>query len=131
MNPNEKTLKTAFEWDTYFENSSYNEVRKNSPMLGYRRHPTTFSPDGDLLYLTSMDLDVNTEDAEELDNILKDLADGYRTAVEIKNSNYRIYAYSFDFELVCGLLDSLGYDGYQSPNALIEEMGNKNIKKVL
>lgn len=48
----------------------YREVHDNSPDLSSRRPPLLYNPDRTLLYLPSVDLDVVTDDCEELERIL-------------------------------------------------------------
>lgn len=70
----------SFEWDKYLATAKYAEVMRNSPDLSSRRPPALYSPDRAWIYLSSLDLDFETNDINGLKNILKDLAASYTHA---------------------------------------------------
>ena len=63
--------KPEFDWDAYFKNISFAEVRENSPSLRSNRLPSIYSPDHSLFYVSSQDVEVDTNDIHKLASILE------------------------------------------------------------
>ncbi|MBP4046976.1 hypothetical protein [Chromobacterium violaceum] len=112
-----------FDWDGYFSTASFETVRKASPELDGRRPPTTYSPNGKLLYLSSQDFDVEIDDPEQLRQALTATGQSYANAVSPKHANhFQAYIAEEDFIIICNHLASLeDPSDFSDPDALLKE----------
>lgn len=114
-----------FDWDKYFSKAKYKEIADSSPDLRSRRHPTVYSPDGKWIYLSSLDIDVEIHDLDELKIILKHLINSYKSEIaqEIKSSinHLRLWRIRVDCIEICGLIRNLveDHENYYDPDSLL------------
>ncbi|MFM8570044.1 MAG: hypothetical protein ACKOAU_00460 [Pirellula sp.] len=109
-----------FDWDDYLAQASYREVVDLSPALSIDKPPTMYSPDHSLLYLSSQDLDVLTDDVSQLQQLLKLVLETYRYSQEPGFEKKRLAAITDCYE-ICGLLVQCGVDSdeYLNPDLLL------------
>lgn len=95
-----------FNWDKYIATASYQEVMDNSPFPS-NRPPTLYNPDHTLLYLPSLDLDVATDDFNELKIMLDGVIDNYRRYQEL-NDKFKMARARIDCIELCQLIQDCG-----------------------
>ncbi len=115
--------KKEFDWDGYFSSAPFRQIRELSPELSNRRVPSVYSPDRQLLYLTSLDIDVQTNDETELVAALNDVRNLYSSARSAGSTNGKDVIARTDFAEICNLLANLSEDPdeYMDPDALLEQ----------
>lgn len=115
--------KAQFDWDRYFSTASFRQIRELSPELSNRRVPTVYSPDRQLLYLTSLDSDVQINDETELLAALNEVRSIYFSARSAGAANGKDVIARTDFIELCNLLakSSDEPDEYMDPDALLEQ----------
>lgn len=109
-----------FDWDAYLAKAAYRDVVDRSPPLSSDHPPTMYSPDCTLLYLSSQDLDVSTNDVTELKQLLRMVLDTYRVSHKPGSEKKRLAAMTDCYE-ICGLLVNCGEDSddYLNPDSLL------------
>ena len=114
--------KRAFDWDRYFSSASFKQIRELSPELSNRRVPSVYSPDRQFLYLTSLDIDVQSNDATELLIALNEVRNLYFSAKSAESTNGKDVIARIDFIELCNLLANCSDDPdeYMDPDALLE-----------
>lgn len=113
------THKSEFNWDAYLATAKYEQVRRTSPLLSSMRHPTVFSPDRSLLYLSSQDIDVKTNSVSDLRMALNAICNSYESA---QQSDHRaLWLIRTDCYAVCSLLQESGEcaDDYDDPEQFL------------
>lgn len=96
-----------FDWDMFFSQASFNKIRELSPDLAHRRLPSSFSPDMKLLYLSSQDIDVETDNQDQLREALIAVKGSYVSASRIDRLDHaKAYVARIDFIEICRLLAS-------------------------
>ena len=116
-----KQMKTRnFNWDAYLEMAAYRDVVDCSPSLSLDCPPTMYSPDRTLLYLSSLDVDVSTEDVTELKQLLRMVLNTYSYSNKPGSEKKRLAAMTDCYE-ICGLLVNSGEDSddYLDPDSLL------------
>ena len=114
-----------FDWDKYLSDSKYKEVRNSSPDLSSRRPPTMYSPDRKWIYLSSQDIDFETNDLNGLKSILEALSSSYNLTREMHKSDYlKLYLIRIDFIEVCRLIANLvdNPEDYNDPDSLLDSL---------
>jgi hypothetical protein len=114
--------RSQFDWDKYLATAVYRDVCANSPELSSRRPPSLYNPDRTLLYLPSLDLDVATDDYNELRQMLRAVVETFRFA-QRKNEIRKMAIAQIDCTELCGLLQTCAPDPepYVDPDALLHE----------
>jgi len=114
----------GFDWDKYLSNAKYKEVRDSSPDLSSRRPPTMYSPDRKWIYLSSQDIDFETNDLNGLKSILESLTSYYKLTREMHKSNLILHLIKIDFIEVCGLIANLvdNPEDYNDPDSLLNSL---------
>ncbi len=112
--------KRNFDWDDYLAKAAYRDVFDLSLALSSGRPPTMYSPDRSLLYLSSQDVDVATDDVSELKQLLRMVLDTYRNSTKPGCDKKRLAAMTDCYE-ICGLLVNCGADSdeYLDPDYLL------------
>lgn len=110
----------SFNWDKHFSNAKYTEIASNSPDLSSRRFPTVYSPNREWIYLSSQDVDIETDDLNGLKSILCALSNSYKFAMEKKDYR-KLSLLKIDFVEVCRLLQNLvkSPEDYGDPDSLL------------
>lgn len=110
----------SFDWDKYLSTATFKDIVENSPELSSRRLPTLYSPDRKWIYFSAVDLDCQTHDFTELDDMFRLLKEAYQLAKE-KEDHRKLYLIKVDFIEVCGLLQNLvqSPEYYSDPDALL------------
>jgi hypothetical protein len=108
-----------YNWDAYFAQATFKEIRSASPDLSTRGLPTIYSPDRSLIYLSSLGDYVETNDAVELKANLSILARQYHACDS--RDHRKLYLTELDFTEVSLLLFGLEGDeaGYGDPIRLL------------
>lgn len=112
----------CFNWDRYFAEASFKDIRKMSPDLSSRRLPSAFSPDRKFLYLSSQDIDVQTNDPGQLKVALASIKISYAMANRAGQIDHRkAYVARTDCIAVCDLLTNCTDDPeeYADPDCLL------------
>jgi hypothetical protein len=111
----------VFDWDHYFSSASFQQIRELSPELSTRRLPSVYSPDRQLLYLTSLDIDVQTNNVKELLSALDGVRNSYFSIKSAGSCNGKDAIARTDFIEICSLLANLSEDPdeYLDPDALL------------
>lgn len=114
--------RSEFDWDKYLATAPYRDVYANSPELSSRRPPSLYNPDRTLLYLPSLDLDVATDDYNELRQMLRSVVENFR-GYQRTNEIRRMAIAQTDCTELCGLLQTCAPDPepYLDPDALLHE----------
>ena len=109
-----------FDWDDYLAQASYRDAVDRSPALSSDRPPTMYSPDRSLLYLSSQDADVATDNVSELKQLLQLVLQTYNYSHSPGNDKKRLAAMTDCYE-ICGLLVNCGTetDKYHDPDSLL------------
>ena len=99
--------KDTFNWDEYLESTPYKQV-----LDGMRPArliiPTMFSPDKKLLYLKSHDIDVSTEDPEQLKKMFDATCSDLEHEAKIQNTSFeKLYIHQIDYLMLWHLLRDL------------------------
>jgi hypothetical protein len=112
--------KRNFDWDNYLSQAPYRDIVALSPGLSRDRPPTMYSPDRSLLYLSSQDLDVDTDNVPQLQQFLMMVLDTYRDSQKPGFVKKRLAAITDCYE-ICGLLVNCGVDSeeYLNPDLLL------------
>jgi hypothetical protein len=112
--------KRNFDWDNYLSQATYRDVVNLSPVLSRDRPPTMYSPDRTLLYLSSLDLDVDTDNVPQLEQFLVTVLDTYRNSQQPGFEKKRLAVITDCYE-ICGLLVNCGVDSeaYLNPDSLL------------
>lgn len=112
--------KQNFDWDDYLSKAAYRDVVDRSPALASAHPPTMYSPDRTLLYLSSQDVDVATDNVPELKQLLRMVLDTYRYSNKPGCDKKRLAAMTDCYE-ICGLLVKLDAepDEYLDPDSLL------------
>lgn len=104
------------EWDidSWLKKASYAEVEKLSLL---KKTPSLYNEDRTVIYLSSMDLLLNTSSINELQGILKSLANGIGTLEVISPKEYdKLANFRSDFNELCKILNEVqiikGIDGF-------------------
>jgi hypothetical protein len=105
-----------FNWDAYFSSATWDEVRKNSPMLSVQRLPSLTIHEQGVVYLSSLDLDFSISDIDGLKNVLPEVKDAFHRAKK-SNNYYKMAVANYDFEEIKNLLASLGVSSFDSIDA--------------
>ncbi|WP_372382689.1 hypothetical protein ACCQ12_00720 [Xanthomonas sp. NCPPB 1068] len=115
--------KTQFDWDRYFFSASFRQFRELSPELSNRRVPSIYSPDRQLFYLTSIDIDVKTSNETELPVALNEVRKSYSSAKSTVSVDGKDFIARTDFIELCNLLAKVSDepDTYMDPDALLEQ----------
>jgi hypothetical protein len=115
--------RTEFDWAKYFRSKSFEEIRRLSPDLSARSYPTTYSPDRDLLSLSSIDEVVQTADHDDLKRCLDIVGAKYRRARRDASRQTAEYVARVDFFELCNLLSNCGEEPeeYLDPENLLTE----------
>jgi predicted Ser/Thr protein kinase len=102
----------TFDWDKFFSEASFNEIRNLSPDLRSRRLPSSYSPDKKFFYLSSVDDYVETNNQEQIRQQLVPVKNAYIRATRsgcFSYSNYMNYANAYiackDLITLCNLLN--------------------------
>jgi hypothetical protein len=103
-------INNQINWDKHFSKLTWNEVYGNSPFFDGQRLPTLFSPDGNSIYISSLDLALPTGDVDELAEGLENIKSTFDMAKRT-NGYYKMAMAQSDFRAVQGLLSKLGEDG--------------------
>ena len=111
-----------FDWDKYLSCASYNEVRANSPDLSSRRPPTLYSPDRKWIYLSSQDVDLETNNLIELKSMLRAISSSFKISTEKHEADYKkLWLLRIDCFEVCALIANLVDDleEYSDPDSFL------------
>ena len=121
-NPAVETIPEFFNYDAYLENAAYFDVVNQSFRLSYSP-PTMTTPDGQRLYLASLDIDVAIDDTKFLLTLLDMILDRIRS--EIGHFNWscrRVARLETDYLAVWELLDDANVlpEDYEFPEYYLE-----------
>ncbi len=105
-------------WDKHFSKLTWNDVYENSPFFHGQRPPTLFSPDRTRIYISSLDLEFATDNAQELADALEDIKSTFDMAKR-SNGYYKMAMAQSDFSALQGLLSELGAD--EASHRLVED----------
>lgn len=109
-----KMSKNQFDWDGYIRNASYSMIYNYSPaLISMGRLPTIYSPDRKLLYLSSQDNHVETDNIKALESILCKLTEAYQSAIKKKDYK-KMWLIKIDGREVSNLLSN--FNGIESGN---------------
>lgn len=110
----------SFDWDRHFATAQYSEIASSSPDLSSRRHPTAYSPDRNWIYLSSQDLDIETDNREGLTSIFSLLSESYKNSKKSEDHR-KLSLVKIDFFAVCELLQALveSPEDYDDPDHLL------------
>lgn len=118
--------KKNFDWDNYFAVASFKDISDRSPDLSSRRLPSIFSPDRKLLYLSSQDDDVETDNPDQLQSALTSIKNTYANVIGRELIDHgKAYVARTDFIAVCALLANCTEDPdeYADPDQLLQSAG--------
>ncbi|MDA8154610.1 MAG: hypothetical protein M0003_18165 [Acidithiobacillus sp.] len=96
-----------FDWDKYFAESSWNDIRENSPFLNTQRLPSLVNQKAELVYLSSIDLCCSISDTDSLDNAILHVKSVFQSALKSKNY-YKAAIASSDFDTIKNMLSNIG-----------------------
>lgn len=95
-----------FDWDKYFANAKWDDIRENSPIFYGQRLPSLIHQEVGLVYLSSVDLDFSLSDVDGLESIILDVKSVLRRSLESSNY-YKAAVASADLVIVENLLSNL------------------------
>lgn len=89
-----------FDWKSHLDKATYRKVREHCPILKGSRPPTMYSPDGTLLFLSSINRETPTDVPKELKKMLVKIVDAHRKAVAAGDA-WQTLAADIDGNEVC------------------------------
>ena len=111
-----------FNWDQYMNSASYNAVLDG--MFAARLIiPTMFSPDKKVIYLASLNIDIPTDNIEQLNAEFAHIYESIKH--EVRNmvwSCQKLYRLQVDYLILFNILSNLAAlpDGYEHPEYYLE-----------
>ena len=96
-----------FDWDKYFAESSWNDIRENSPFLNTQRLPSLVNENSGLVYLSSIDLYFSISDVDGLINAISCVKSVLKNSLESKNY-YKAAVATSDFYTIKNMLSNIG-----------------------
>lgn len=111
-----------FDWDKHLATARYSDILANSPELASMRSPTRYSPDRQWIYLSSLDVDCEVNDLEELKKILEDVLRAYAACLPRKEYG-KLHKLRVDCIEICRLVSELADnpEPYGDPDGLLEK----------
>lgn len=95
-----------FNWDKYFSNAKWDDIRENSPFFDGQKLPSLLLTDVGFVYLSSLDEGFSISDTEGLKCVTSDVKSVLKLSIESKNY-YKAAVANTDLEIIDSLLDNL------------------------
>lgn len=95
-----------FDLDKYFAESSWNDIRENSPFLNMQRHPSLINKNAGLVYLSSIDLCFSISDVDGLIGAISCVKSVLKKSLESKNY-YKAAVATSDFYTIKNILSDI------------------------
>lgn len=94
-----------FDWDKYFSNAKWDDIREKSPFFDGQRSPSLLLEDVGLVYLSSLDVGFSISDIVGLKSVTSDVKSVFKQSIESKNY-YKAAVANTDLEIIDNLLNN-------------------------
>ncbi|WP_141213405.1 hypothetical protein [Janthinobacterium sp. PC23-8] len=110
-------------WDKFYSDIEFKELALLAPEFHSRGNPTTYSRDKNVIYLSSLDIDVEVTNESVLRTLLKSVKESYVSSINQGRLNIkRAYLAQVDFLELCKILYTLtGDEEFADPDFALNE----------
>lgn len=109
--------KDIVDWDKFYSSITFKELAFLAPEFQSRRNPTSYSRDRKVIYLSSLDTDVEVTNEDTLRSLLKSVKDSYASSINQDCLNIpKAYLSKVDFFEICNILFNItGNEEFADP----------------